>query len=68
MDWQAEEDIRCGGCGLPRDVTMAPGKDQDFDVEVLQCHACGAKGQKAVGRKVDDATRAAEYYVVTERS
>lgn len=68
MDWQAEEDIRCTGCGLPRDVSMAAGKDSDFDVEVLQCHACLARGQRGADRKVDDATRGAEYYLVTERS
>lgn len=46
LDWQLEQSLLCGGCGRPTDETMAVGRDDAYDAEVVVCHACAA-GDKA---------------------
>lgn len=42
LEWQTEDDMKCGGCGRPTDESMAPGRDDAYDAEILVCHACAA--------------------------
>lgn len=30
----------CSGCGLPLEETTAVGRGDDFDAELVACHAC----------------------------
>lgn len=43
LEWQTEQALKCSGCGLPSDETTAVGRDDDWDAEVVQCHACAAR-------------------------
>lgn len=49
LAWQAEDALRCGGCGFPRDLTFDEAAYQRFLAEPLVCHACGSRdrGQRA---------------------
>lgn len=42
LEWQTEQALICKGCSRPTDETMAPGRDEAYDAEVLVCHACAA--------------------------
>lgn len=54
MEWATEESLRCSGCGWPRDISMAKGADEDFEVEAMQCHVCAAIHTKHKGWKGDN--------------
>ena len=43
--WQSEDALKCA-CGGFVDETMAPGRDDDFDAEVVVCHRCAARDRK----------------------
>lgn len=44
LAWQAEQDVKCSGCGLPRDETMADGADRlHWQVHGRVCAACEAR-------------------------
>ena len=45
---QSYEDDLCDGCGHPKSESMAPGNDNAYSGEPLQCHAC-----RAARRSVD---------------
>lgn len=47
LEWKAEDDTRCGGCGGPLDETTALGADDDYDAEIIVCHRC-AIGDRTV--------------------
>lgn len=48
LDWQAEQDIKCPGCGSPRDETMVDEDDAPlYDVIDLVCWRCRASGLAA---------------------
>lgn len=42
LDWQREDAMKCRGCGNPTDESMAVGRDDSYDAELLVCHACAA--------------------------
>lgn len=42
LDWQTQDGLKCS-CGGFVDETMAPGRDDDFDAEVVTCHRCAAR-------------------------
>ena len=44
LEWQAEQDAKCPGCGRPRDETMA-SEDEGPQYEALsmKCRACEAR-------------------------
>lgn len=42
LEWQEEQALLCSGCGRPTDETMAVGRDDDYNAEILVCHACAA--------------------------
>jgi len=42
LEWQTEQSLRCPGCGRPTDETTAVGRDDDYNAEVIVCHACAA--------------------------
>lgn len=47
LEWQTEQALKCSGCGRPTDETMAKGADDNYDAELLVCHACAA-GDRAL--------------------
>jgi hypothetical protein len=47
LEWQIAENLRCSGCGLPRDRTMRGEDEVEFKAEALLCHACRAMESKA---------------------
>lgn len=69
LDWQAEQNLICSGCGHYRDETMVHEEDAPFyDVVSLACHACAARDR--VARDAADTQGAAppgRYYSVTAR-
>lgn len=58
LAWADDEALRCSGCGIHRDESMAPGGDQLYDAEPIVCHACAAKDRAradASNKKLDPA-------------
>lgn len=56
LEWQAEQDGKCPGCGEPVAECMAHEDDAPaYEVEVRRCHACQAKGmeERAMARDGD---------------
>ena len=45
LEWQREQDLKCSGCGLPRDETMVPEAHQRYEGTTLYCHACAASAR-----------------------
>jgi hypothetical protein len=45
LEWQAEQDLLCGGCRMPVTETMDPAADEDsrYVAEPVVCHACAAR-------------------------
>lgn len=41
LEYQAERDLICGGCGRPRDETMPPAS-RDFNARAVRCTGCEA--------------------------
>jgi hypothetical protein len=70
LDWQAERDLICQGCGRPRDESMVHENDAPFyEVTALACHACSARDLAA--RDATDQRGHAppgRYYAVKPRS
>lgn len=40
--WTIEQQLKCGGCGLPRDLTHDKAKQFGFHATAKRCHACKA--------------------------
>jgi hypothetical protein len=40
--WQAQDALKCSGCGGFTDETMQPGRDDDYAAELVVCHKCAA--------------------------
>lgn len=47
LDWQANEALRCGGCGLPLDETINPAEAAAWVAEPVVCNGCSARERKA---------------------
>ena len=43
LEWQREQNLKCSGCGLPRDETMAKESQDRYKGGVIRCHACKAR-------------------------
>jgi hypothetical protein len=43
LAWQAEQQLKCPGCGLSREDTMAVEADDAYAAEPIRCHACAAR-------------------------
>lgn len=60
MEWQVEQDLKCGDCGLPRDETMADerlvaqGLAPDYVAERHRCRACEAREAMARATREDE--------------
>jgi hypothetical protein len=52
LQWQAEHDLTCHGCGHHRDESMNPDLADAWDVTSVRCFACEAKAL-AEGRARD---------------
>lgn len=46
LEWQTNQALQCDGCGGWLDETTAPGRDFDFDAEIVACHRCATKDRK----------------------
>lgn len=58
LAWADDEALRCPGCGMHRDESMAQGADQAYDAEPMVCHGCAAKDRgraDAAKKKLDTA-------------
>lgn len=42
LGWQAEQALRCSGCGGFVDETMDPANAEAYDAEMVVCHRCAA--------------------------
>lgn len=47
LAWQADEESRCPGCGLPRDETFDIERANAWDAEPMACNACLARDRAA---------------------
>lgn len=47
LAWQAEQEARCGGCGLPCDESMAPSAENAYVARPVRCHACTVRAGAA---------------------
>ena len=45
LAWQAEQALRCAGCGHPLDETMSPEAEGAWRARALRCHACAARAR-----------------------
>lgn len=45
LEWQVEDALTCS-CGQPIDESTAVGADDDYEAELLVCHACAAMDRK----------------------
>lgn len=43
LEWQAEQAVKCGGCGRPTDETTDPANQDAYDARIVACHACAAR-------------------------
>lgn len=43
LEWQAEKDITCNGCGQPRDESTRADARGMYDVHTLTCAGCEAR-------------------------
>lgn len=67
LAWQDEERLRCDGCGLPKDVTMAPGADrQHWQVHTAGCAACEARENHVAAMSQAGNAPRGMYFWVTE--
>ena len=46
LEWQAEQDRKCSGCGLPLDETTSPEAEDLFDAELWKCHSCAPAARR----------------------
>lgn len=70
LAWQAEQDLVCPGCGLPRDETMVNEEDAPFyEVVSLACHACKARDLAARDAAENNGGKSppGRFYTVKER-
>lgn len=51
VEWQIEQDLKCSGCGQPRDESMDPDNARHYIAEDVRCHACAAIGRRADASK-----------------
>lgn len=45
LEWQTEDRNTCS-CGQPLDESTALGADDNYDAELITCHACAAMDRK----------------------
>ncbi len=70
LEWQAEQDLICGGCGSPRDETMADeklveqGLAPDWVTETHRCRKCEALGAAQNAIKEADGDPGSGLYVI----
>jgi hypothetical protein len=46
-----EAEMCPGGCGQPLAESTAVGADDDYDVQILACHACTARARRLEDRR-----------------
>ena len=46
LEWQAEQDATCPGCGLSLDETTNQDNEDRYDTRVITCLACEAKDKR----------------------
>jgi hypothetical protein len=42
LEWKAEDDATCSGCGFPLAESTAVGRDDAYEAELIVCHGCAA--------------------------
>lgn len=67
MQWQAERDLTCSGCGHPRDESMNPDLAESWDVRAVRCFACEAKSLAEDRARDDGKGETHGLYFVAER-
>jgi hypothetical protein len=40
LEWQAENNLRCGNCGQPMDESTDPDNARDYRADELTCYGC----------------------------
>lgn len=40
LEWQAEKNLRCEGCGHHLDETLSAGAARAYEADEMTCHAC----------------------------
>lgn len=51
LEWIRERDLKCPGCGQPRDESMAPENQNRYRAHPIRCHACAARERAAEQRR-----------------
>lgn len=56
LAWQAEQRLRCPGCGQPRDESVGVHADEAYEAVARTCHGCAAldAGQEKAHRELSD--------------
>lgn len=58
----------CGGCGEPRDEAWDPASEGTYEAEILRCHSCTARAQKAATFAEQSPSNAGALKVVSHRT
>lgn len=62
LEWQAEQDITCKGCGQPVDESTATASEGGYEGHAVVCFGCRELRQHASGFE-SDALAATKFYV-----
>jgi len=66
LAWQLEENLRCGGCGQPLDVSTAMERDGQYEADYRTCFGCRAKERYIESDREHDTTAGRKYYVTLD--
>jgi hypothetical protein len=62
LEWQAEQRLRCPGCGQPRDESVGKHADEAYEATARTCHGCAALDQAQTKAEQDKVERAGLHY------
>ena len=64
LEWQAEQRLRCPGCGQPRDESVGIHADEAYEAKARTCHGCAALDQAQRKAETDKLDRAGLHFEV----
>lgn len=67
LEWQREQNLKCPGCGLPRDETMQKEHQGHYKASSLRCHACAERDRAAKEFHSQEHDDAGLFFTVKEK-
>lgn len=66
LQWMAEQNRKCSGCGNPLDECMSED-GPEYEAELLRCYACAARDDRSAKLSEDPPKSRHGAYIVTRR-